>query len=329
MTIACSNTRPELRRKRSQLAGLAGERLDDPHPGDVLLGVGGELADALLHLLDRGPRAAAVAVGDDHDERHRRQRDQAQLGVDHDHHDAGEHDREDRLQDEHEPVAEEEAHGLEVHGGARHQLTGLLVVEEAELQALQVAVDPLAQVVFDVQRDPPGDHPPPVHGPPTHEHHGEDHQRKRQQRVAIVCAQRLLVLLGVVGAVVDRFHGAPGEGGERDGHHHREAGEDPGDGQPAPVGAQEAEQSVEGRHSCLVNHYCRVHYSALVSPDPSTSTLRGRPAAGLCDSCAFQRVVPNTRGSVFSLCNRSREDPAYPRYPRLPVRDCPGYERRE
>ena len=52
------------------------------------------------------------------------------------------------------------------------------------------------------------------------------------------------------------------------------------------------------------------------------------PAAGLCDTCAHQRVVRNTRGSVFSLCERSRSDPAYPRYPRLPVRACPGYERR-
>jgi hypothetical protein len=60
----------------------------------------------------------------------------------------------------------------------------------------------------------------------------------------------------------------------------------------------------------------------------ASTASRPQPAAGLCDSCAFQRVVPNTRGSVFSLCNRSREDPAYPRYPRLPVLDCPGYERR-
>ncbi|HEU5253975.1 MAG TPA: hypothetical protein VFU16_11690 [Solirubrobacterales bacterium] len=52
-----------------------------------------------------------------------------------------------------------------------------------------------------------------------------------------------------------------------------------------------------------------------------------RPPAGLCDSCAHQRLVPNTRGSVFSLCERSREDPAYARYPRLPVLSCPGWER--
>ncbi|HET9162069.1 MAG TPA: hypothetical protein VFN89_01320 [Solirubrobacterales bacterium] len=47
---------------------------------------------------------------------------------------------------------------------------------------------------------------------------------------------------------------------------------------------------------------------------------------GLCDGCVHQQLVPNTRGSVFSLCRRSREDPAYPRYPRVPVLRCAGYE---
>jgi hypothetical protein len=41
-----------------------------------------------------------------------------------------------------------------------------------------------------------------------------------------------------------------------------------------------------------------------------------------------RREVPNTRGSVFLLCERSRSEPAYPRYPRLPVRSCPGYDSR-
>lgn len=49
-------------------------------------------------------------------------------------------------------------------------------------------------------------------------------------------------------------------------------------------------------------------------------------AVGLCAACRFQRVVRNTRGSVFSLCLRSKEDPAYPRYPRLPVLVCDGFE---
>jgi hypothetical protein len=50
------------------------------------------------------------------------------------------------------------------------------------------------------------------------------------------------------------------------------------------------------------------------------------PPHGLCDACRHQRLVPNTRGSVFSLCERSREDPEFPRYPRLPVLRCPGFE---
>ena len=52
------------------------------------------------------------------------------------------------------------------------------------------------------------------------------------------------------------------------------------------------------------------------------------PAFGLCDSCRHQRLVGNTRGSTFSLCERSRTDRAYPKYPRVPVLTCPGHERR-
>ncbi len=48
--------------KALQLARLARERLDDAYARDVLLGVGRELGDALLHLLDRRTRAPAVAV---------------------------------------------------------------------------------------------------------------------------------------------------------------------------------------------------------------------------------------------------------------------------
>jgi len=51
--------------------------------------------------------------------------------------------------------------------------------------------------------------------------------------------------------------------------------------------------------------------------------------AGLCDTCVHQRVIKNTRGSTFSLCERSKTEPErFPRYPRLPVTGCPGYERR-
>jgi hypothetical protein len=48
---------------------------------------------------------------------------------------------------------------------------------------------------------------------------------------------------------------------------------------------------------------------------------------GLCGDCRHSRVIVNRRGSRFHLCERSRIDPAsYPRYPRLPVLRCAGYE---
>jgi hypothetical protein len=51
--------------------------------------------------------------------------------------------------------------------------------------------------------------------------------------------------------------------------------------------------------------------------------------AGLCDSCRHQRLVRNTRGSVFSMCERSKTDERYPKYPRLPVERCAGHEKRQ
>jgi hypothetical protein len=50
--------------------------------------------------------------------------------------------------------------------------------------------------------------------------------------------------------------------------------------------------------------------------------------AGLCASCAHARRVTSGRGSAFVLCERSRSDARYPKYPPLPVVRCDGYEPR-
>ncbi len=37
-------------------------------------------------------------------------------------------------------------------------------------------------------------------------------------------------------------------------------------------------------------------------------------------------LVRSGRGSVFSMCLRHRTEPErYPKYPRIPVRECAGY----
>ena len=48
--------------------------------------------------------------------------------------------------------------------------------------------------------------------------------------------------------------------------------------------------------------------------------------AGLCTNCRHARRVQSDRGSVFYLCERSLTDPAYAKYPRLPVLRCAGYQ---
>ncbi len=50
---------------------------------------------------------------------------------------------------------------------------------------------------------------------------------------------------------------------------------------------------------------------------------------GLCASCVHARRVTSGRGPTFVLCGRSQSDASYPKYPRLPVVRCDGYEARE
>lgn len=46
---------------------------------------------------------------------------------------------------------------------------------------------------------------------------------------------------------------------------------------------------------------------------------------GLCADCRFASVIRSDRGSVFYQCGRSFDEPAFPKYPRLPVLACSGY----
>jgi len=57
------------------------------------------------------------------------------------------------------------------------------------------------------------------------------------------------------------------------------------------------------------------------------STDSRQPATvGLCARCAHAREIVSATGSRFVLCDRSKTDARFPRYPRLPVLGCEGYE---
>ena len=50
---------------------------------------------------------------------------------------------------------------------------------------------------------------------------------------------------------------------------------------------------------------------------------------GLCADCAWGRHIVSAKGSEFWLCGRSEVDTRFPKYPRLPVLQCSGYEERK
>jgi GNAT superfamily N-acetyltransferase len=60
-------------------------------------------------------------------------------------------------------------------------------------------------------------------------------------------------------------------------------------------------------------------------PDAAWRQL-GAPA-GLCETCAHAKLNATRKGTAYLRCTRATWDQRLPRYPRLPVIDCPGYEK--
>ena len=50
--------------------------------------------------------------------------------------------------------------------------------------------------------------------------------------------------------------------------------------------------------------------------------------AGLCADCVHARWIQSDRDSTFLLCELSVRNPSFPKYPRLPVLSCSGYEKK-
>ena len=49
-----------------------------------------------------------------------------------------------------------------------------------------------------------------------------------------------------------------------------------------------------------------------------------RDGVGLCRECRHARRV-QAAARLYWLCGLSRTDPRFEKYPRLPVRECPGF----
>lgn len=48
--------------------------------------------------------------------------------------------------------------------------------------------------------------------------------------------------------------------------------------------------------------------------------------SGLCSRCRFHTVIRSGKGSSYILCALSKTDRAFPKYPKLPVYECKGFQ---
>jgi|SRR5215469_15672551 len=77
---------------------------------------------------------------------------------------------------------------------------------------------------------------------------------------------------------------------------------------------------------------CFCYLSSVTKREPNGQGMEAsaqKPEAdcvGLCAHCTHVRRITSDRGSRFYLCRRSATDPSFPKYPRLPVVQCRGYE---
>lgn len=63
------------------------------------------------------------------------------------------------------------------------------------------------------------------------------------------------------------------------------------------------------------------------TPPPRPALHFAPSPRGLCPDCRHVRAIRSERGSTFWMCERSKAEPMYPKYPPQPRVSCTGFER--
>jgi propionyl-CoA synthetase len=63
-----------------------------------------------------------------------------------------------------------------------------------------------------------------------------------------------------------------------------------------------------------------------MSGPPDAAWLRLGAEPGLCSGCQHAKLNETRRGTAYLRCTRAAWDTRLPRYPRLPVMECVGFE---
>ena len=140
---------------------------------------------------------------------------------------------------------------------------------------------------------------------------------RRQADEALEQAERMNELLGRVVRLTEPLERAQ-RGGEFVGERLKRALFGPEEAARASIDAEVIAEESRPRGATRRQPWGRKR-----RPSAAPGSIAGavsRPEAGLCDRCRHQRLIHNTRGSVFSLCERSRTDPTSPATPGYPCK---------
>ena len=178
------------------------------------LGDGADVGQLRLDLLEPLVDGAPEELHRQGHERQRDQREQREPCVDGQHQDEGHHEPEQRVRGIHHRRSDHLAHGVQVVGGAGHQVAGATRLEVGDRHLLELREEVVAHVVLDIARRPDED---AAHEEPEDAAADAD----AEQGGAV---QRQLLAGDPGREVVDRMPQYPGRG-ERDSGGSYDAGE--------------------------------------------------------------------------------------------------------
>lgn len=49
------------------------------------------------------------------------------------------------------------------------------------------------------------------------------------------------------------------------------------------------------------------------------------PSIGLCGLCIYHSLIRNSKGVQYHLCAYSKKNEIFPKYPKLPILNCPAF----
>ena len=134
------------------LGVFLGEGADEARAGEVLLRLGGDVGEHGLDALEAAVDALAEGLDEDGGERQRDEGAERELRADADHEGQRRGGEDDGVGRVHDGRAEELADGVEVVGGAGHDVAGAVGVVEAGGLAFEVGEEVVAEVELDLAR---------------------------------------------------------------------------------------------------------------------------------------------------------------------------------